>query len=232
MKKNIPTLSIIICVYNDKSFILEALKRVENAFIPGFCKEIIIVDDCSTDGGQDILKKLPKKYKIIFHKKNLGIGGALRSGIRIATGKYIARQDDDLEYNPEEIYYLLHPLITNQADIVYGSRTLNHNNQYSKKTYYLGGKLMNSIFNILYFNTISDFITGSKVFKTDIIKKLDLKSNGFEVESEISAKAIKKGYRIVSLPISYNPRSFKQGKKIRWHHAISIIRTLLKYRFM
>lgn len=227
-----PTVSIIIPVYNDKDYLLETIKRVETASVPGFRKEIIIVDDCSTDGGKEILKSLPKKYKIIFHKKNQGVGGALRSGLKIATGDYIVRQDDDLEYDPKEIYYLLHPLLANQADIVYGSRTLNRNNKYIKKTYYLGGKFINLIFNLLYLNTISDFITGSKAFKTKVIKDLYLESNGFEVESEISAKAIKKGYRIVSLPISYSPRTFEQGKKIRWHHAFTLITTLLKYRFM
>lgn len=227
-----PTVSIIIPVYNDKDYLLETIKRVEAALIPGFAKEIIIVDDCSTDGGQEILKNLPKKYKIIFHKKNQGVGGALRSGLKIATGDYIVRQDDDLEYDPKEISYLLHPLLTNQADIVYGSRTLNRNNKYSKKTYYLGGRFISLVFNLLYLNTISDFITASKAFKTKVIKDLCLESNGFEIESEISAKAIKKGFRIVSLPISYRPRTFEQGKKIRWHHALTIIITLLKYRFM
>lgn len=230
MNKKIPTVSIVIPVYNDKDYILETLKRVEKAKIPGFKKEIIVVDDYSTDGGREILKKLTKKYKIIFHKKNRGVGGALISGVKAASGDYIVRQDDDLEYNPNDISYLLHPLITNQADIVYGSRTLNKNNQYSKKSYYLGGRLLNLIFNILYFNTISDFITGSKLFKKEAFKNMKLESNGFEIESEISAKAIKKGYRIVSLPISYSARTFKQGKKIRWHHAFKIVTTLLKYR--
>lgn len=231
MNKNIPTVSIIIPVYNDKKYILETLKQVEQAPLPGFNKEIIIVDDYSTDGGREILEKLTNKYKIIFHKKNTGVGGAFRSGVEAASGEYIARQDDDLEYDPKEIYYLLHPLVTSQADIVYGSRTLNRKNKYSKKSYYFGGRLINTIFNILYLNTISDFITGSKVFKTAIVKELKLESNGFEIESEISAKAIRKGYRIVSLPISYNARSFEQGKKIRWHHAFIIIKSLLKYRF-
>lgn len=230
MKKD-PTVSIIIPVYNDKDYILETIKRVEKAIIPGFHKEIIIVDDYSTDGGREILKKLRKKYRIIFHKKNQGVGGALRSGIKIASGDYIVRQDDDLEYTPKEIYYLLHPLVTDQADIVYGSRTLNRNNKYCKKTYYLGGKLINLVFNILYLNTISDFITGSKAFKKEAIKDLNLESKGFEVEAEISAKAVKKGYRIVSLPICYNPRTFEQGKKIRWHHAFMLIKSLIKYRF-
>lgn len=231
MNKNIPIVSIIIPVYNDKKYILETLKQVEQAPLPGFNKEIIIVDDYSTDGGREILEKLKNKYKIIFHKKNIGVGGAFRSGIEAASGEYIARQDDDLEYDPKEIYFLLHPLITNQADIVYGSRTLNPKNKYSKKSYYIGGRVLNTIFNILYFNAISDFITGSKVFKTAIVKELKLESNGFEIESEISAKATKRGYRIVSLPISYNSRSFAQGKKIRWHHAFIIIKSLLKYRF-
>ncbi|MBI2031237.1 MAG: glycosyltransferase family 2 protein [Candidatus Levybacteria bacterium] len=226
-----PTVSIIVPLYNDKKFILETLKRIEKAKIPGFKKEIIVVDDYSTDGGRELIKKYKNKYKIILHKKNIGVGGALRSGIKVATGEYIVRQDDDLEYDPNDIFYLLHPLITNQADIVYGSRTLNKNNDYSKKSYYWGGRLLNLIFNILYLNTISDFITGSKVFKRSVFNNLHLETNGFEIESEISAKATKEKYRIVSLPIAYRSRSFEEGKNIRWYHAFSIIVTLIKYRF-
>lgn len=229
-KNKIPIVSIIIPLYNDKDFILETLRRVEKVKIPGFKKEIIVVDDYSTDGGRELIKKFKHKYKIILHKKNTGVGGALITGAKAATGKYLARLDDDLEYDPNDISYLLHPLITNQADIVYGSRTLNKYNQYSKKSYYWGGKTLNLIFNIMFFNTISDFITGFKVFKKDVFDNLELKSNGFEIESEISAKAIKKKYRIVSLPIAYQSRSFEQGKKIRWHHAFKIIKTLIEYR--
>src|SRR3989338_10443504 len=231
MRKTKPTVSIVVPLYNDKSFILETLKRIEKAKIPGFKKEIIVVDDYSTDGGRELIKEYKHKYKVVLHKKNTGVGGALRSGARIATGEYIVRQDDDLEYDPNDIFYLLHPLITNQADIVYGSRTLNKNNDYINKSYYWGGRILNSIFNIVYFNTINDFITGSKVFKKKVFNKLHLETNGFEIESEISAKAIKQKYRIVSLPIAYRARSFEEGKNIRWHHYLNIILTLLKYRF-
>lgn len=232
MKKALPTVSIIVPIYNDKDYILETVKRIEKAKMPGFNKEIILVDDYSTDGGREILKRLKNRYKIILHKRNLGVGGALKSGVKAAKGQYVVRQDDDLEYDPNDISYLLHPLVTNQADIVYGSRTLNKNNKYSKKSYYLGGRLMNLIFNILFFNTISDFITASKAFKKEVFEDLKLETNGFEVESEISAKAIKKGYRIVSLPIPYYSRTFEQGKKIRWHHAFNILKILLKYRII
>jgi len=231
MRRKKPTVSIIVPLYNDKKYILETLKRIEKAKIPGFKKEIIVVDDYSTDGGRELIKKYRNKYKVVLHRKNTGVGGALRSGVKVATGEYIVRQDDDLEYDPNDIFYLLHPLITNQADIVYGSRTLNKNNDYINKSYYWGGRILNSIFNIVYFNTISDFITGSKVFKKKVFNKLHLETNGFEIESEISAKAVKQRYRIVSLPIAYRARSFEEGKNIRWHHSLNIILTLLKYRF-
>ena len=231
MRRKKPTVSIIVPLYNDKKYILETLKRIEKAKIPGFKKEIIVVDEYSTDGGRELIKKYRNKYKVVLHRKNTGVGGALRSGVKVATGEYIVRQDDDLEYDPNDIFYLLHPLITNQADIVYGSRTLNKNNDYINKSYYWGGRILNSIFNIVYFNTISDFITGSKVFKKKVFNKLHLETNGFEIESEISAKAVKQRYRIVSLPIAYRARSFEEGKNIRWHHSLNIILTLLKYRF-
>lgn len=232
MHRKKPIVSIIIPLYNDKAFILETLRRVEKAKIPGFKKEIIVVDDYSTDGGRELIMKYKHRYKIVLHKKNIGVGGALRSGVKVSTGKYIVRQDDDLEYDPNDISYLLHPLVTNQADIVYGSRTLNKNNDYIKKSYYWGGRMLNSIFNILYFNTISDFITGSKVFKKRVFDNLHLETNGFEIEAEISAKAVRQKYRIVSLPIAYHARSFEEGKNIRWFHAIIIIGSLIKYKIL
>ena len=136
MRRKKPTVSIIVPLYNDKKYILETLKRIEKAKIPGFKKEIIVVDDYSTDGGRELIKKYRNKYKVVLHRKNTGVGGALRSGEKVATGEYIVRQDDDLEYDPNDIFYLLHPLITNQADIVYGSRTLNKKKDYIKKTKY------------------------------------------------------------------------------------------------
>ena len=235
MTKNKPLVSIITPVYNDKEFILKTLQKFEQLQLPGMRKEIIFVDDFSTDGSRQILKKLQKKYKkkykFIFHKKNLGLGMALKSGFKLAKGNYIVRQDVDLEYDVLDIYYLLKPLLKNQADIVYGSRTLNNNNKYSTISYYLGGHLLNFIFNLLYFNNISDFITASKLFKKEVIDSIEIESYGFEVESELTAKALKLGYKIINLPIAFKPRNFKQGKKIRWHHAFRIIKSLIYYRF-
>jgi len=166
-------LSIIIPVYNEKKTILEILKRVENVNLEdlGFEKEIIIVDDGSTDGTREILKKLRNKYKIIFHPKNKGKGSAIKSGLKKVTGDYVIIQDADLEYDPKDYRVLLKCAVKNQARVVYGSRTLNPKNRYSHFIYYLGGKFLSFLTSFLYGAKITDEATGYKLFKTELLKK-------------------------------------------------------------
>jgi len=224
-------LSIIIPVYNEKNTILEIIKKVENANLPQeLKKEIIIVDDRSTDGTRKILKEIEWKYKIIFHEKNKGKGAAIKSALKEVTGDIVIIQDADLEYNPQDYIKLLDPILNREANVVYGSRFLNkHNPRYIHL--YLGNKFLSLIFSLMFMQKISDMETCYKVLSREIINKIKIKSNRFNFEPEITAKIIKLGYKIKEVPISYQSRSFKEGKKINWQDGISAIYALIKYKF-
>jgi len=225
-------LSIIIPIYNEKNTLLKLLEEVKNADLGNVKKEIILVDDFSTDGTRDILKKLSKQYIILFHQKNCGKGRAIRTGLVKATGDIVIIQDADLEYDPNDYKKLIEPIITGQAKVVYGSRRLNKNNkQYSHLSFLLGGLLVNFITNLIYGLNITDEATCYKVFKIDVINSINLRCERFEFCPEITAKVAKKKIKIVEVPISYSPRSGKEGKKIKWYDGVEAIWTLIKYRF-
>ena len=222
-------LSIIIPVYNEENTILEILKRVE-AIELSLEKEIIIIDDGSTDGTKDLLKNLDQnKYKVIFQDKNQGKGAALRTGFKQATSDFMIIQDADLEYNPQEFPKLLKPIIQNKADVVYGSRNLKDNPRF-KKSYYWGVLLISWLNNILYGSKLTDTYTCYKVFRASVLKDLNLESNGFEIEAELTAKLLKKKYRILEIPIDYSPRNVEEGKKINWLDGVKAILTMIKYK--
>lgn len=223
-------ISIIVPIYNEKSTLLKVLKRIEGVNIGNIGKEIILVDDCSTDGTRNVLKGLGNKYRIFYHKQNQGKGGALRTGFKQADGDFILIQDADLEYDPKDYSKLLEPLLKDEADIVYGSRNLKKNPRF-RQIYYLGSLFLTSLNNILYGTRLTDLYTCYKVFKNSVFKKISIKSNGFEFEAEITAKALKRGYKIKEVPITYRPRSIKEGKKINWKDAIKGFWAIVKYRF-
>ena len=229
-------LSIIMPVYNEKNTIMQILKKVDSVKLKSIKKELIIVDDFSTDGTIDILKKL-KKYKIIFHEKNKGKGSAIRTGLKYATGDIITIQDADLEYDPNDYQKLLIPILENKAQVVYGSRFLNKTfklswrNKIHQWFYYLGNNVLTLATNIIYFSNITDMETCYKVFKKDVIKSLNLKAERFDIEPEITAKTLRKGYKIYEVPITFNPRSFKEGKKINWKDGLKALFVLIKLRF-
>lgn len=225
---NMLKLSIIIPVFNEKKTILEILKRIEAVELPNLEKEIIIIDDCSTDGSKEILKTLENKYQILYHINNQGKGAALRTGFKQATGDFLIIQDADLEYNPQEYLRLLEPIIQNKADIVYGSRNLKDNPRF-KKTYYWGVIFISWLTNLLYGSKLTDVYTCYKVFKTPVLKNLDLKSNGFEFEAEVTTKALNKKYRILEIPINYCPRSFAEGKKINWKDGLAAVWHIIRF---
>ena len=231
-------LSIIMPVYNEKDTTKEIIKRVMAVKIN---KELIIVDDFSTDGTRDILKKLTNKnIKVVFHEKNYGKGHAIRTGIKHVTGNITIIQDADLEYNPQEYLMLIKPIIEGKAGVVYGTRFPKKkahpsiSNPYYPLTnpYYLANKILTLTSNILYNARITDEPTCYKVFKTDILKSINLKCERFEFCPEVTAKVRKKGYKIFEVPISYRPRTVKEGKKINWKDGIQAIWTLIKYRFI
>jgi len=221
-------LSVLIPVYNEKNSIKEILERVQNIPID---KQIVVVDDCSTDGTRELLPSLrDKDIAIVYHEVNQGKGAAIRTGILHASGDYVIVQDADLEYDPNDYFKLLKLVIEGKAKVVYGSR-FKGKGHFSTLSHYLGNKLLTWITNILYGVTLTDMETCYKLIPTDLIKKINIKANKFDMEPEITAKILKRGYKIVEVPISYKGRGFEDGKKISWKDAFSAIWTLIKYRF-
>lgn len=225
-------LSIIIPVYNEEKTISKVVEKVKSLNFD-VEKEIIVVDDGSTDNTPFILKRLKDKFrdiKFVFHEKNQGKGTAVRTGISISTGDIIVIQDADMEYDPHQIKDLIQPILRNDCLIVYGSRFLKDNPVLYRK-YYLGNKLISWIIGFLFGKRLTDSYTCYKVFHRKVLENITLKSKGFEIEAELTCKFLKCGYKILELPISYIPRSLQQGKKIRFKDAIKGFLTALKIRF-
>lgn len=223
-------ISVIIPVFNEGKIIREVIKKVQGVDIE---KEIIIVDDGSTDTTREILHSIKEdNIKIIFHAKNLGKGEALKTGFSYAKGDIIIPQDADLELNPKEYNSLIEPILEGYADVVYGSRFAGGR---PRSVYMLLNKLGNSFLtlltNIIYNTSLTDMETCYKVFKKEILKDIKIKSRDFTIEPEITAKIFKKRYRVCEVPISYYRRDYSEGKKIKWWHAISAVWALIKYRF-
>ena len=224
-------LSVIIPVYNEVESIKEILKRVQATKL---VKEIIVVDDGSKDGTRDILKKLDGKsgVKVILHEHNKGKGAAIRTGLTAASGDILLIQDADLEYDPRDYPHLLQPINEGIADVVYGSRFLGGPRRATMYWHMIANKLLTFMTNILYDNILTDMETGYKVFRRQVIEGMVLHANLFDFEPEFTAKILKRRYRIFEVPITFNPRDYSQGKKIRLHDAFEAVWTLLKYRFI
>ena len=222
-------LSIIVPVYNEEKTILEILRRVQ-AVDFGMEKEIIVIDDGSIDGTRETLKaEVQSNIKIIFQEKNCGKGAALRRGFQEATGDIIAVQDADLEYHPQELPSLLAPILQGQSRIVYGARFLRpHQPRY--KLFYKGNCLISWLFGAIYGVRINDPWTGYKVFRREVLAPLHLTSQGFDLEIELTAKWLKAKEKILELPISYQSRTYQEGKKIKWTDGIRALWAIIKYR--
>lgn len=222
--------SIVIPVYNEKKTILEVIKRVSSVDLGSITKEIIIVDDYSTDGTRDVLKNV-KDAKVFFHKRNKGKGAALRTGFRHVTGDITLVQDADLEYDPNDYPKLLKPILDGKTNVVFGSRfTKQHKARYGYL--YLGNIFLSILTSIIYFRRITDMETCYKVIKTSVLKKIKLRSQRFDFEPEITAKIIKRGEKIVEVPIWYKCRDFNEGKKISWKDGVKAVWYLIKFRFV
>ena len=222
-------ISIVIPVYNEKNSLLELLKLVENVDF-GLEKEIILIDDYSTDGTKELYSDLP--YKILYHEKNMGKGAALRDGIKEASGDIVIIQDADLEYNPSDYIPLVNLIKEDKADVVYGSRFLgNQNNGNFLFLSFVANKTLTLLTQILYKTKLTDMETCYKAFRSGIIKNIEIESNRFDFEPEITAKILRQNIRFSELPITYNARTNAEGKKINWKDGIQAIFTLIKYRF-
>lgn len=229
-------LSVIIPVYNEPGTIAKIVKRVERVNLGNVEKEIIIIDDASTDNTAAAIRNLKGKYIRLFHKKNMGKGRALKTGIGRATGDIIVFQDADLEYDPRDYAVLIKPIIEGKAKVTFGSRFVNQRlNLFGKKRsphllHWFGNKFLTFAFNSLYGTNLTDAEPCYKMFTSGVLKGIKISSNRFEYDIELMCKLVKKGHKIIQLPISYRPRSFEEGKKINWRDGIAAFLTMLKYR--
>jgi glycosyltransferase involved in cell wall biosynthesis len=224
-------LSIVIPVYNERHTILEVLKRVREVDLP---KEIIVVDDCSTDGTREILRALPpsEDIKILFQPGNAGKGAALRAGFSQVSGDIVIVQDADLEYDPSEYPELIRPVLKNKADVVFGSRFLSGPHRVLYFWHYVGNRMLTTLSNMLTDLNLTDMETCYKVFRADLLKKIRFRENRFGFEPEFAAKVAKAGCRIYEVPISYNGRDYSEGKKIGWKDCLAALFIIVKYRLM
>lgn len=224
-------LSVIVPVYNEAKTVAKLIRQVQAI---GLASEIILVDDGSTDGSQEILRSLisPPAVQACFHEKNRGKGAAVRTGLLKATGDVILIQDADLEYNPQEYPALLEPIESGQADVVYGSRFLGAKRRVTMFWHMVANNILTLTTNILYNSILSDMETGYKVFRSEILRGIPLHANRFDFEPEITAKVLKRKLRLFEVPISFNPREYIEGKKITLADAFFAVWTLIKYRFV
>lgn len=243
-------LSIIMPVYNEQATLGEIVNRVRtvdltvdrdgtNQLLQGpivLEREVVIVDDGSTDGTREILNRLREEkapdVRVIYHEKNGGKGAALRTGFENATGDILIIQDADLEYDPRDYVKLLEPLLEGRAAVIYGSRFMGGPRAAMSLSHTLGNKFLTILTNVFFGTTLSDMETCYKCFRRDVISNMPLRSRRFEIEPELTAKILKRGYTIFEVPISYNGRDFHEGKKISWQDGFTAVRTLLKYRFV
>lgn len=223
-------LSIIIPVYNEEKFIQDIIERVKNSNTGKIKKEIIIVDDCSSDNTRKILKKkINKKVdKIIYHEHNQGKGAALRTGIKEATGDVVIIQDADFEYDPNDYLKVVTPIFENKAEVVYGSRFLNKKFKGYKKNI-IANKFLTFLSNLFSHQKITDMETCYKAFKREIIQSITIEENRFGFEPEITAKIANKKIKIHEVEISYNPRTHEDGKKINYKDGLRAIYCIIKY---
>ncbi len=222
-------LSVIMPVYNEKNTIQEILRQVRAVEIP---KEIILVDDGSSDGTTEILSGMAKDdtIKVLYHDRNRGKGAAIRTGLPHATGELVIIQDADLEYDPRDYPALIQPIREGRARVVYGSRFLGPHKA-MLFWHSVANNVLTLITNILYDTTLTDMETCYKLFESEIIQEIPIKARGFEFEPEITAKVLKRGHRIYEVPVSYAGREYHEGKKIKLKDAIIALWSLIRYRF-
>lgn len=224
------TLSIIIPTYNEAKTIESVLTRVFKEQMAGWQKEVIVVDDGSTDDTRFILDKWKKKVRVIVLPSNQGKGAAVTRGLAAATGDVLIIQDADLEYSPSDYPQLVTPFDNERVNVVYGSRFLGAH-LFTMFVYALGNKFVTLVTNILYNTTLTDMETGYKAFRKEAVKHLDIRARRFDFEPEVTAKLLRSGHQIYEVPITYYGRKFEEGKKLTWRDGVVALITLIRYRF-
>ena len=237
-------LTIIIPAYNEEETIEDIILKVLAVKFPNQIKmQILVINDASTDKTMAKVKNIKiknniKNLKLISHSVNMGKGQAIKTGLKSAAGEIILIQDADLEYDPEYLPRLIKPILLNKASVVYGTRLKNYPLRLTgvKRTplisHYIANKLLSLITSLLYGKSVTDMETGYKVFTKEVLKNINLNSNRFDIEPEITAKVLKKGYKIFEVPIKTIPRGYNEGKKITWKDGFVALWTLVKYRFI
>ena len=223
-------LSIVVPIYNEKETLHKILSRVEATEVD---KEILLIDDFSTDGTRDILKEYEDRegYRVLYHEKNKGKGAALRTGFKNISGEIVIIQDADLEYNPEDYGILLEPILNGRADVVYGSRFLGGPHRVLFFWHSVGNKFLTMVSNMLTNLNLTDMETGYKVFTKQVLDSITFKCNRFGFEPEFTHKVAKRKFRIYEVPISYNGRDYSEGKKITWRDGFAALWFIFKFRF-
>ena len=225
-----PKLSVVIPVYNERDYIQQVVERVKKVPID---KEIIIVDDASTDGTREVLAELEQEdgIKVFYHQRNQGKGAALRTGFKHCQGEIVIVQDADLEYFPEEYPELIEPIEQGWAEVVYGTRFLGKKHRVLFYHHYLANRFLTFLSNLFTNLNLTDMEVGYKVFRREVIQSIPLKQNRFGFEPEITAKVARRGYRVFEVPVSYNGRSYQEGKKINWKDGLWALWCIFRYAF-
>ncbi len=224
-------LSVLIPVYNERHTVEPLLKRVEE--VP-YEKEIIVVDDASTDGTREILERLsldhPDQVRFFFHGQNRGKGAAIRTAIKHLTGDVVIIQDADLEYDPHDYPALLEPILDGHADVVFGNRFHGGPHRVLYFWHYVGNRFLTNLCNMVTNLNLSDMEVGYKVFRADVLKRLRLKSDRFSIEPELTVKVAKLGSRVYEVPIAYHGRTYAEGKKITWRDGFAALYYIIRFR--
>ena len=232
------TLSIVIPAYNEEETIEALVRKVQAVELDGLQKEIIIVDDRSTDGTRERLRQFGSAIRVICHPRNLGKGAAVRSGFQAATGDILIIQDADLEYDPQDYRRVIEPIRRGEADVVMGSRFLLQRPQFFRRngqpffSHFIGNAVIIWLTNFLYGFRATDYEGCYKAFSRQVILETPVKASGFEFDNELICKLLRRKRRIAEVPIQYHPRLYREGKKIRWQHGLTMIWTILKWRVM